>query len=222
MPLAQIVRLVDDKLRTVALGSGTDQGGRDRAIEQAVVQYSVDAPRRLVAEAVVNGDSMATPAGWVDGRSALSGVEWPLGRLPATMVAAAEAYDGSAWSIVLAEPLVGATVRIHYTAPHELTDSACTVPVEHENAVASWAAAELCRQLATQKGYDRDSTISAAAVNGQSQSGDLARRAKDWLAVYRNQLGLPDPDKVQGPRPAGAVVAFASDRRRGRFTSVVS
>lgn len=222
MPLSQIIRLVDDKLRTVVLGNGTDQTGRDRAIEQAVVQYSVDAPRRLVAAAVANGSSIPVPTEWVVGRSALSGVEWPVGRVPMVVVAAAVAFDGTTWSVVLAEPLAAAQVRLHFTAPHVLTDEVSTVPAEHENAVASWAAAELCRQLATQKGYDRDSSIGAAAVNGQSQSGDLSRRAKDWMAVYRTQLGLPDPEKTQGPRAAGAVVAFASDRKRGRFTSVLN
>ena len=222
MPLAQIIALVDDKLRSAALGSAANLATRDRAIEQAVVQYSEDAPRVLVADvAGVNTQTIAVPVGWVAGRSRLVQVEHPIGTLPVSTLAAATGYDGTAWQVVFEQAPANALVRIHYTAPHELSDSECTIPAQHENAVASWAAAELCRQLATQRGHDRDATIGAAATQGQSASGDLARRAREWVAVYRTTLGLPDPDKDPGARAAGAVVSFATDRRRGRFNSLV-
>lgn len=221
MPLAHIISLVDDKLRTASLGDAADQAARDRAIKQAALQYGVDSPRALVEDVgPVSGGTVPLPSAWVVDRSQLEAVEHPIGSVPMVGVEAAMSFDGSSWSILLAEPLAAPLVRVHFTAPHVLTDTQCTIPAEHENAVASWAAAELCRQMATQKGHDREATIGAAAVNGQSASGDLARRAKDWLTVYRVALGLSDPDKVSGPRPTGTTVSFESDRRRGRFNSL--
>lgn len=221
MPLAQIIALVDDKLRSAALGSAANMATRDRAIEQAVVQYSEDAPRVLVQDvAGVNTQSISVPEGWVAERSRLVRVEHPIGTLPESTLPATAVFDGAVWRVLFESALANALVRVHFTTPHELSDALCTIPPQHENAVASWAAAELCRQLATQRGHDRDATIGAAASLGQSASGDLARRAREWLAVYRVALGLPDPDKEPGARAAGAVVAFASDRRRGRFNSL--
>lgn len=221
MSLATITALVDDKLRNAALGDLADPDVRDRAIEQALVQYGVDEPQDLVAEQTnVSGYILALPAGWVVPRSRLQAVEYPLDRVPMAMLEATAYRDASAWRVLLAEPVSGITLRVHYTAPHAVDGS--TVPDHHVNAVACWAAAELCRQWATQKGHERDATISAGASNGASQSGDLARRAKEWLAVYRVALGLPDPDKpgqASGGQAAGAVVSWGARRVRGRFYS---
>lgn len=224
MSLATITQLVDDKLRTLALGrelaSPLVVG---RAIEQAVLQYGLDAPQQLqVVVDGVNGDTIPVPPGWVVGRSLLTAVEFPVGRAPAAIIDAATARDAAGnWQILLpVDSLIDATVRIHFSAPHLVNATECTVPAEHENALACWAAAELCRQLATQKGHERDATISAANTNGASQSGDLARRARDWDLQYRQALGLPDPEKVSGAAGATAVVQFERSRQRGRFSSL--
>lgn len=221
MSLATITALVDDKLRSVALGDLAEPDVRDRAIEQALVQYGVDEPQDLVEEQTdVTGWILTLPADWVAARSRLQAVEYPLEQVPMATLEAAAYHEVSGWKILLAEALSGATVRVHYTAPHATDGS--TVPLHHENAVACWAAAELCRQWATQKGHERDATISAAATGQASQSGDLARRAKDWMAVYRDALGLPDPDKpgtAASGQAAGAVVSWGPQRVRGRFYS---
>lgn len=221
MSLATITALVDDKLRSVALGAAADTAARDRAIGQALVQYSDDEPQDLVAEvAAVTGYFIDVPVGWEPARSRLQAVEYPLDQLPMATLEAAELHQAAGWKIVLAEPVTSLTVRLHYTAPHAADGS--TVPGHHVNAVACWAAAELCRQLATQLGHDRDATIGAMGQQQGSQSGDMARRAKEWLAVYRVALGLPDPEKAGASasgKPAGAVVSWGARRVRGRFYS---
>lgn len=220
MSLATITALVDDKLRSLALGDVADVDARDRAIEQALVQYSVDEPQDLVVEqADVSGYILALPEGWVDVRSRLQAVEYPLDQVPMATLEATAYRDTGAWRILLANAVSGITLRVHYTAPHPIDGS--TVPDHHVNAVACWAAAELCRQLATRMGHERDATISAGATSQGSQSGDMARRAKEWLAVYRVALGLPDPDKpgANGAQAAGAVVSWGARRVRGRFYS---
>lgn len=224
MSLATITTLVTDKLRTAALGTSLAHPlGVQRAIDQAVLQYSLDAPQQLqVVVTGANGDTLAAPAGWVGGSSTLQWVEHPVGRAPRVTLEALATQDAAAaWQILLlVDSLVDATVRIAFTAPHVLTTEACTVPAHHHNAMACWAAAELCRQLATQKGHERDATINAVATNGSSQSGDLARRARDWDLQYRRALGLPDPDVQPGGNAASATVQWSRDRTRGRLHSL--
>jgi hypothetical protein len=220
MSLAAITALVDDKLRSVSLGAAANTAARDRAITQALVQYSEDEPQDLVAAATANGYFIDVPAEWVPVRSRLQAVEYPLDQLPMAMLEASELHQVSGWRIVLAEPVTNLAVRVHFTAPHAADGS--TVPDHHINAVACLAASELCRQLATQLGHDRDASIGAMAQQQGSQSGDMARRAKEWLAVYRVALGLPDPDKAgagTSGKPAGAVVSWGARRVRGRFYS---
>jgi len=224
MSLALITQLVDDKLRTLALGRELASPlVLGRAIDQAVLQYGLDSPQRLqLLVAGVTGESLAVPTAWVAGRSLLDAVEYPVGQSPMETLAAAVARDLlDEWRILLlTDTLVDATVRVHFTAPHVLTVDECTVPTQHFNAVACWAAAELCRQLATQKGHERDATLSAANTTGASQSGDLARRARDWDLQYRQTLGLPDPDAVPGAAGSSAVTQFDRTRVRGRFSSL--
>lgn len=225
MGLAAIKQLVDDKLRSAALGAElADPVVRDRAIAQAVLQYSLDAPRRLHEDvADPGGWVLPLPAAWVEGRSTLVAVENPVGYAPMRVLEAAVLLSiaGDGYQVVLADEMVATGLtRVHFTAPHVVTGDESTIPAEHENAVACWAAAELCRQLATQKGHERDATIGAAAVAGNTQSGDLARRAREWLNQYRQVLGVPDPDAKTGPKAAGAVTSWrGDDRPRPRFYS---
>lgn len=221
MSLASITLLVKDKLRTQSLADYALDDVVQRAVDQALLAYGKDVPLQLSDVVVASGNSLALPQGWILGRSTLSTVEFPVGQVPmATLMAAVVALaDDSVVIKLQADSLpADSVVRINFNAPHAADGS--SIPAQHENAVACWAAAELCRQVATQMGHDRDATIQAVAVNGSSQSGDLARRAKDWAAQYRNELGLPDPDANPGGQPASAVVSMESDgHRRARFYS---
>lgn len=220
MSLATIKDLVNDKLRSDALGSLVSVELIDRAVAQALLRFSSDEPQLLFADQTADGQTVLVPADWMDGVSRLDRVEYPVGESPERTVAAAITRPwGGAVRITLESALPTATpVRVHYTAPH-LAD-ASTVPEAREAAVACLAAAELCRQAATRAGHDRDATISAAATSQSSQSGDLARRARDWEAQYRTMLGLPDVDAKTTAKGASAVVTPASDgHRRARLAS---
>lgn len=222
MPLALITQLVDDKLRSAALGDLAPPDVRDRAVAQALLQYGLDVPLVQQADALAMGANVALPVGWITGRSVLDALEYPVGLAPmATLPAVPTKVLSGEWRLVLLSDTLpdNSPVRVHFTVPHAVDGS--TVPAEHINAVACWAAAEMCRQAATKAGHDRDATINAAAVNGSSQSGDLGRRAKDWAAQYRTALGLPDPEARTGGEAAGTVVSWGGDgHRRGRFASL--
>lgn len=222
MALASLKQLVADKVRSLSMGKDLASPlVLERAIDQAVLAYGLDVPLETWDDLVgVTGGQFDVPPGWVEGRSQLLGVEYPIGVAPmATLEAAIARSEAGTWQVMLAEDsLASATVRVHYTAPHTVTEAASTVPAEHENAVACWAAAEVCRQVATQKAADRDATISAAAVQAGSQSGELARRAREWMVQYRVALGLPDPEATAGGQAAGVVVQLER-RTRWRFHS---
>lgn len=224
MSLAAITQLVRDKLRAAALGSDmADQLVVERAIGLAADQYSADAPQVLGAlVSGFSGEAIDLPTAWVLGRSVLEAVEYPVGRAPREEVPAAVARgaDGTWRVLLLDQTLSGATLRVWFTAPHVLDADECTVPPQHLNAVACWAAAELCRQIATQKGHERDASLSAVAVQGGTQSGDLARRARDWFTQYRVALGIADPEADAGGKAAGTVVTLERTRTRARFHSL--
>lgn len=221
MSLASILLLVKDKLRVQSLGDEASDDVVGRAVVQALLAYGVDVPRQLMDTVVATGSTLALPQGWVPGQSTLSQVEFPVGQMPmATLPAATVVQPGGQVAIrLLVDSLpVDAVARIHFTAPHAADGS--SIPAAHENAVACWAAAELCRQGATRAGHDRDATLQAASVATSSQSGDLARRAKDWATQYRVELGLPDPEARAGGVAAGTVANWGGDgHRRGRFHS---
>lgn len=224
MSLATITALLDDKIRTTMLGRElADPRTLERAIEQAVLAYSLAKPLHDSDDlAGVTGGVIALPTDWDAQFSTLLAVEYPIGVVPmATLEAAVARDETGTWHVLLAQDsLTDATVRVHFTRPHVLTNAACTIPAAHCNAVACWAAAEMCRQLATAKGAERDSTMAAAVTSGQSMSGDLARRARDWMIQYRAELGLADPETSPAALPAGTVVAFDRSRQRARFTSL--
>ncbi|TXI17631.1 MAG: hypothetical protein E6Q67_13025 [Roseateles sp.] len=221
MSLATIIELVQDKVRADALGSLVTDQLIQRTLAQALIVYSADKPREASAEELASGDTIMVPTDWVEGLSSLVAVEYPVGQAPmATVAASAVRPYGGAVRIQLQDRVLATDtpVRVHYLAPHAADGS--TVPAEHHNAIACWVAAELCRQAATRAAHDRDATISAAATQQGSQSGDLARRARDWLTQYRTQLGLPDPEQSTPVKAAGVVVTPEGDgHRRGRIRS---
>jgi hypothetical protein len=102
-----------------------------------------------------------------------------------------------------AEPAVGETFRVTYTALHTCTDTACTVKAIDEEAVQSLAAALYCEILATWFAQNQDSTIQADVVNHTSKSRDFAARAKAFQTIYRKHMGLKEEDTVSAAAAVG-------------------
>ena len=224
MSLPAIIQLTRDKLRTAMLGADLADGlVVERAVLQAATQYGTDMPRRRTTLVTgLTGSTVPLPSGWVPDRSALLAVEYPLGQAPMATVPAQVALKPSAdeYQVYLLDTtLSAASLRLHWTSPHELTAEACSIGEQHWNALACWAAGEVCRQLATAKASERDATMSAVQVNQGSQSGDLARRARDWLREYRQALGLPDPEQATHGDAACAVVSWGHRRPRPRIST---
>ena len=119
MSLATVQQLLVDKVRTLALGNDLASPlVQERAIAQALLQYSADAPLQTYEDvANVSGGLFDVPSAWVAEQSALVAVEYPIGLAPmATLEAAlqeaaqidkmvkglrAKAFAGDAWDAML-------------------------------------------------------------------------------------------------------------------------
>lgn len=189
---------------------------RDRAIAAALLRYSQDRPRRIVADVTADaaGYRLPLPAGWVARESAVLSIEMPVGAVPASMLAPdgfALRETPSSEEIVLGVTVaLGDAARITFAAPHALSASVDTVPARDREALACWAAALLCDQVAAHHAENREPTIQADRVDYTSATKEWGARAKAYRALYFQLLGIdtgPGPGSgAVKPKPAGEVV----------------
>lgn len=207
MALADYQQLVDSLVRDA---SGTlTPIDRDRAIELARLRYSADAERTLTQDVTwtAAGHFGPMPAGWVAG-AYLLGAEYPIGEQPpASIEMSVYLQPGPAENLMTPDALAaGTVVRVTFAAPHQLTGSptaADTIPARHMEAVASYAAHVLCKQLATHYSGERETSINADASNTESRARNYAARAKDYRAAYYAGIGKADPQGAGGNGGAG-------------------
>lgn len=102
-------------------------------------------------------------------------------------------------------------VRVRYTLQHALTATEDTIPPADREAVAKYAAALLCEQLASLYASDTDSTLSADRSFGQTRSQAFAARAREYRKQFQAALGIDDKTAA----PAGAVVQIGTTDSRG-------
>ena len=171
---------------------------RDNAIALAVERYSTDAPYTKVED--VNGlgtQLLNLPAGWQDPFSTLRLIEYPIGNVPPTFVAQDDMslYQTPTGKKIQLRYSIGAgtaNVRVTYTVKHTLDGATDTIPTSRREAVACWAAALLCDQLATLYAGQSDSTIQADSVDYKSKSATFASRARALRKRYTDELGVEE------------------------------
>lgn len=210
MALADFQTLVDGMVRETAELTDAD---RDMAISLAIERYSKDRPRTAVEDLTAPGGlRLPLPGAWEQDFSDLRSLEHPIGNDPLDLLGDWELYqtpsgfeirlDGCSGGSIEAD----ASVRATFTIKHVLNASTDTVPVGDREAVAAWAAAGLCDQLANRFSGDSDSVIQADSVEHGSKAGEFARRAAALRRRYFNELGI-EPKRSE---PAGAVVDLNS------------
>ncbi len=225
MSLASYQQLVNALVRdTSGVLMPTD---RDLAIRLALQRYSADAERKLVEDVTwtAAGHTGPMPESWAAG-SYLLGAEYPIGETPpAEIDVAVYAYTDGTRELQAADALsAGAVVRVTFTAPHVLAaspDAVDTIPEEHMEALASYAASVLCRQLAAHYSGERETSINADASNTASRAQAYAARAKDYRAAYYHGIGKADPAQAgsgggqagSGEQPAASVGSWAGRTR---------
>lgn len=196
---------------------------RDRALGEACMRYSADAPRLELEDIVwpVTGVFGPVPAGWTDS-SVIQSVEFPVGKRPASMVFADAYRTATGWGLECEQALPGnALVRVCYQLPHVLDATADSIPRRHRLPVASFAAHLLCQQLATRFAGDRETTLGSDMSRTESRSRNYAARAKEYRAAYFAGIGQLDP-ALQDAVAGSAVSAVVSWPRRNPNHRLVS
>lgn len=225
MALADYQALVRQLVRDES-GTLLQPGDFDQAIELARLRYSQDCPLRLVEDVTwpAAGAFAPTPEGWEQGQSSLVRAEHPVGQVPPSVIdLSVYVQPGGVQQLCVPDPLqAGQVVRVTFARPHQLDGSGVTVPAEHQEALASYAAHILCKQLAAHYSGERDASIGADGSNTESRSRNYALRARDYRASYYAGIGRIDPqaDKsgglpVQAAQPASSIGALPCRGRSG-------
>lgn len=219
MSLAAVQAIVDDLVRD------TDQVivslARDTAIANALLRYSVDAPRRVVEDVNVDaGGNLPLPTSWAEG-STLIQAEYPIGERPRTFIAPSsieESATPTGTLLVLVSHIdTGESVRVTYTAPHVLDATTDSVPARHQRALAALAASDLCGQLAAHYANEGAPTIGADTVDHQGKTERWRARARDLAQEYARIVGPAPSDRAKAASVDVAVSRPDSLGRRRMF-----
>lgn len=233
MALADLQTLVDSLVRDQA--AVLTPADRDRAIEWARLRYSADHGRVLAEDVTwqAAGYTNALPADWLEG-SYVVDAEYPIGESPRALIEMATYLTPTTMQLVVTDSLAaGSVVRVTYAAPHLLNGGATpkdTIELVHREAVASYAAHVLCKQLASHYSAERDSSINADGSNTDSRSRNYAQRAKELRGAYYAGIGKPDPQgggsaapgagsAAMGGEPAASVSSWAGRTRAPNLTN---
>lgn len=229
MALADYQALVDSMVR--AESAAIDATDRDQAIALAVQRYSQDVERRLVKDVAwtPSGYFGPLPEGWAPGCYLIGG-EYPINQIPRSVVEIS-VYQAPDGQMLVAPQAIhtGELVRVTFAAPHVLEGvdpgAVDTIPLVHREAVASYAAHFLCKQLATKYSGERDSSISADRSDTESRARNYAARARDYRAGYFAVIGKVDPQADKGGgaaatlgQEAAAAIGTLPGRRRSNLT----
>lgn len=217
--LQQLQDLVPDT------GARLSVGARARALESARKQYSKDRPRLVIEDVTADGSAtLPLPEDWAPAKSALVSIEYPLD-LTEPPLLDPEQYvvvrTPAGDAIRLRSLVVPADdlVRLTYSSTHHLTETpdVCTIPDDDAEAVACWAAALLCDQLAATYADNTDPTIQADRADYTSPHKAWSERAKAYRARYGQLLGINGLSAADKPavQAASAVADMDSTDSRG-------
>lgn len=207
-----VTELVRDDAAKIAVAE------RDRAITAAVLRYSSDKPQTKVQDVTPESSQvLPLPAAWEAGFSVLLELEHPIGDIPPTFIAQ-DRYglyqEPAATKIKLLDGVTVAanSVRSSFTIKHVVDAVTDTIPVQHREPVACWAAAMLCDELAAFFSSGTDSSIQADSVEQRSKAQEYASRAKTLRKRYLDELGIEDKHSA----PTGVVVNLDQADSRGQ------
>ena len=176
------------------------QPEKDIFIQAAVKLYSRHRPLERAADLAGNGGfDYPLPAGWIDGFSEPVSVEYPVGTQQPEMVPMEDlTLYRSPTALMLRflrfSPAIGQTARLIYTTQHVVNAGSATIPTSDEDAVSALAASYACEALANSYAQTQDPTIAADSVDYKSKAAEYTARAKRYMAIFTNSLGIKDGD----------------------------
>lgn len=190
-------------IRDRAIATVKDDSGKlavpddyDRNINAAVNRYSRHRPNIQVSDIAGNGThDYSLPAGWSDGFSVASKIEYPIGDVPATLLDNDE-YElyqsptGMKLRLKHAAPSATQSFRLTFTTPRLVT----TIPDGDVDAFIWLAASLCCEDLANAFAQTSDTTIAADSVNYRTKAQEFTSMAKRLMQIYKEHMGLKDDD----------------------------
>ncbi|MDD5276743.1 MAG: hypothetical protein PHR16_11775 [Methylovulum sp.] len=192
------------------IGAGAD----DDALDMAIVRYNQDAPKVVTAILGLSDGGAVLPDGFVWDFSTVRQAEYPLSQRPPLYLRTEDFYTYNDGTVARIELVAGSNeeMRIWYTVRHIASATEYTLPEQHTEAVASWAAAVLCEMEASRLSSKNAPTISADSANQQDPARAFAARAKTLRQRYLDELGVDTKRNV----PASADVSFTQRDSKGR------
>lgn len=180
------------------------EAARDEMVEAAMERYSRDRPDTQTDD--VDGDGgryygiEASLSGWVEGFSRIDEIEYPAATVASDetpVYLEPEDWRDDYWAdasgtqtrylyLPSHAPAATEAMRITYTIPFTYS----TMPAQDFFAVCYLAAGIICQALAAKFARSSDSTIAADSVRHMTRSSEHARRAKEFIALYEEHLGL--------------------------------
>jgi len=201
------------------------EGARDRRIKDALRKYSNDAPDTEIDD--VTGDDgryyavVSNLSEWSEGFSRIEAIEYPAATVAddeAPVYLEADDWRDDYWVsdtrylyLPSHAPSTTETMRIEYTVPYEFSSSnEVSTPAQHFSAICFLAASYCCRAIATKFSKDKESTIALDSVHHTSKSMEYAARADEYMAMYREEMGLAGDgygeDGARRDTPASAFI----------------
>lgn len=204
MQLSQITDLIKSLIRDDSAVLSPDDVAM--ALQQAIARYSQDAPVVLSADVGCNGETAPLPTAWVDGKSQLKGVT----ALAQDCAPTVTQVTTEAGDVLQLSWFYSGTLRLKFTVPHQLDEVTSTVFYTDTEALACYAAAICCDQLAAYYINEANNTIAADTTAHQLKSSEYRKQA----ATYRKRYGDHIGQKTPGSTATGVVVSWGSRRRK--------
>jgi hypothetical protein len=195
-------------IRTEVIGLVKDDSSKlvnpddyDRAINAALMTYSRHKPLEVIEDVSGAGTNQITlPSGWSPEFSSVLSIEYPVGEVPPEMLdqedfIVIDRAGTVALSFVLATT---DTVRVTFTMLRTSDD----IPDIALHAFCLLAASYALEMLANAYAQTGDSTIAADVVNYRSKSSEFSSRAKRYMQLYKEHIGIKD----DGSTPAASAI----------------
>jgi len=177
-----------------------------QAIEQALQRYSQDALHLVSAEVGCSGYVAPLPTTWQQGMSKLNGA-LALNGAETPDVIQVKTPDGDE---IQFDRFFEGTLRLQFSVPHLVDDETSTVFYGDMEALACYAAAICCDQLAAHYINETGSSLGVDTVAYQTKSNEYRKQASTYRKRYSDHVG----QKTPGTTAAGAVVSWGSRRAR--------
>lgn len=174
----------------------------DSAAQQALQRYSQDAPFYVTESVSCDGLMAPLPESWQARFSQLkSAVALTGGSTPDVT------QQGE--QLLLGRYFTG-QLQLEFSVPHQLDEQTDTVYYGDMEALACYAAAICCDQLASYYITETNNTLNVDTTVHQLKSSEYRKQANAYRARYQSHIGTKTP----GSTAAGVFVGWGSRRRR--------